>query len=91
MKISLTRTGRKTFLRDKEHNVDAFEVIKTHGYERVNALIIKGFADIPWEGIEFNRLFSKDGILYRFNNWMGEYPYREVEIEEIGQIMEDQQ
>ena len=88
MKIAINRTGRKITLREKERTVDAFEVIKSHGYERVSTLEIEGWNDISWEGIEFNRLFFKDGILFRFNNWLGEYPYREVEIEEIGQIME---
>ena len=89
MKIIINRAGHKIVLSNLEHSVDAVEVIKSHGYERVNILLIEGFADIPWEGIEFNRLFSKDGILFRFNNWLGEHPYRAVEIEEIGRVKEN--
>lgn len=87
MKIEINRTGRKIEIYEK-HSIDAFEIIKAEGYEWVNALDVENRDDVQWEGIEFNRLFIKDGILYRFNEWLGEYPFKGVEIEEIGRVME---
>ena len=89
MKVELNRAGRKIELCSKDQRfADAFEIIKENGYERVNALDVENWKDVQWEGIEFNRLFVKDGIFYRFNNWLGEYPYKSVEVEEIGRVKE---
>lgn len=89
MKIIINRTGHKISLPNLEHTVDAFEVIKAHGYERVNALDVENREAVRWEGIEFNRLFIKNRVLYRFNHWLGEHPYKTVEIEEIGRVKEN--
>lgn len=66
---------------------DAFQVSDEHGYSRVHVLDIENYNEIPWDGIEFNRLLEKDGVLYRFNGWIGEYPFGGIYIEEIGTII----
>lgn len=60
--------------------------MKREGYNTVNPLDIKNYKDIAWEGNEFNRLFSKQDYLYKFNNWIGDYPYKSFEIEKIGML-----
>lgn len=68
------------------NEISIFEVMKMAGYEHINVLDVENYRDIKWEGVEFNNLFAKDGILYRFNKWLGNYPYKSFEIEEIGTI-----
>lgn len=88
MKIKINRTKRKIQIQsDKE--VIAGSILEKHGYKHVNVLDIENHKSIQWEGIEFNRLYTKDGILYRFNNWVGEYPYKVIEIEEIGELQDE--
>lgn len=62
----------------------ADSIIELHGYKRLHPSDIENYNDNKWEGIEFNRLFVKDGILYRFNEWNGLYPYKSLNIQEIG-------
>ena len=85
----IQRTGRVIELHPvkTQNPVNAFTVAEENGYRHLDALDIKNGGDIQWEGIEFNRLLAKDGVLYRFNNWIGEYPFSEgIEIEEIGTV-----
>ncbi|GLB26569.1 hypothetical protein LXJ15735_28100 [Lacrimispora xylanolytica] len=68
------------------NEIIADDVIKYYGYNKINVLDIENHHTIKWEGIEFNRLFAKDGVLYRFNEWNGLYPYKSLNIQEIGKI-----
>ena len=89
MRIELNRTGRKVvFPNIYRCYVDAFGIIKDKGYERVTVLDLENQENVLWEYGEFNRLCVKDGIIYRFNGWVGKYPYEAVEIEEIGIVKE---
>ena len=85
MKVLITRSGNK-IIHDAKNEISVFSLMKKEGYQSVNPLDIEGYEQIKWEGIEFNNLFTKDNILYRFNNWLGTYPYDRIEIEEIGTI-----
>ena len=87
--VSISRTGKLVKLAPiEERNCKATDRIwEEHGYCHIPVLDIVNYAEIQWEGIEFNRLLAKDGVLYRFNNWIGEYPFSEgIEIEGIGTI-----
>lgn len=95
MKFQLNRTCRiecflNPVLAKKESNVDSF--LDKFGFVHIDPLDIEDFEKIPWEGIEFNRLYyskNNKGILpavYRFNKWIGEYPFDGVELQEIGYI-----
>lgn len=85
MEVKVLRNGRKIeYEVDKE--ISVFSVMEKENYEYINPLDIENYKKIKWEGIEFNNLFAKDGILYRFNKWLGTFPYRSLEIEEIGII-----
>ena len=90
MKVEIKRTGRKVELLAIEKTCYAGDVPEQHGYIGVLDSSIQNFMDISWEGIEFNRLYSKGGILYRFNHWLGTYPYNGIELEEIGEIIEEE-
>lgn len=68
------------------NDVSVGSILEKQGYKHVNSLDIENYKGIEWEGIEFNRIYTKDGILYRFSNWVGEYPYKVIEIEEIGEL-----
>ena len=81
--VIINRTGKKEYYKTKDEKI-VDDVLIKNGFGRVLVLDIKNYKDIKWEGIEFNRLFEKNGILYRFNNWTGEYPFPGVEVEEIG-------
>lgn len=83
MKADIIRTKRVIQIQS-DKDIFVGSILEKCGYKPVNVLDIENQKDIPWEGIEFNRLYTKDGILYRFNNWVGEYPYKAIEIEEIG-------
>ena len=85
MKVNIIRTGRKIQL-PSGNDVSAGSILEKHGYKHVNPLDIENYKDIEWQGIEFNRLYIKDGILHRFNEWVGQYPYKAIEIEEIGEL-----
>lgn len=84
MKIKINRTGKKIEI-SSENDVFIGSILEKHDYKHVNPLDIENYKCIEWQGIEFNRLYTKDGILYRFNEWVGEYPYKAIEIEEIGE------
>ena len=90
MVAEINRTGNKIKIsaRPTDSKVcDAATIWEGNGYAHVNPLDIENHKEILWEGIEFNRLLTKDGILYRFNGWLGPYPYnRGIQIEEIGAI-----
>ena len=83
MKVNIIRTGRKIQL-PSGNDVSVGSILEKQGYKHVNPLDIENYKGIEWEGIEFNRLYTKDGKLYRFNEWVGQYPYEAIEIEEIG-------
>lgn len=85
MEAKINRTKRKIQIQS-DRDVFVGSILEKHGYKHVNPLDIENYKGIEWEGIEFNRLYTKDGILYRFNNWVGEYPYKAIEIEEIGKL-----
>ena len=86
----IQRTGKVIELHPvkTQNPVGAFTVAEENGYRHLDALDIKNFGDIQWEGIEAARLLEKGGRLYRFNEWLGRYPYKDIEIEEIGTIKE---
>lgn len=85
MEAKINRTKRKIQIQS-DKDVFVGSILEKHGYKHVNPLDIENHKGIEWEGIEFNRLYTKDGKLYRFNNWVGEYPYKAIEIEEIGEL-----
>ena len=85
MKANIIRTKRIIQIQS-DKDIFVGSILEKCGYKFVNVLDIENQKDIQWEGIEFNRLYTKNGILYRFNNWVGEYPYKAIEIEEIGKL-----
>lgn len=85
MQAKINRTKRKIQF-PSGNDVSAGSILEKQGYKHVNPLYIENYKSIEWEGIEFNRLYTKDGKLYRFNEWVGQYPYKAIEIEEIGEI-----
>lgn len=86
MLATIDRAGKRRELWSNKEDRSAEAVWERHGYTTINPLDIENYKEIKWEGIEFNRLLTKDGILYRFNGWVGCYPYESCEIEEIGRI-----
>ena len=85
MKVEINRTQRKIQLPSGK-DIFVGSILEQHEYKPVNVLDIENHTEIKWQGIEFNGLYTKDGILYRFNEWVGEYPYKAIEIEEIGKL-----
>lgn len=86
MKVKIDRNNRKIqFVSGAEFS--ASKILNRKGFKSVNPLNIENYDDIAWDGNEFNRLFVKDGKLYRFNHWICRYPYEAIEIEEIGYIL----
>lgn len=93
MNVQINRTGEKLYLKKKNDNYrSADSILSEAGYNSINCLDIENRQEIQWKGIEYNRLFAKDNILYRFNEWITfgkdipQYPYNGIEIEEIGTI-----
>lgn len=88
MTVSINRTGREINLipKTKQRYGDAFQISDEYGYNHIPALDIENYNEVSWDGIEFNRLLTKDGLLYRFVRWIGEYPFSGIIIEEIGTV-----
>ena len=88
MTVSINRTGREINLIPKTNQRygTAFQISDEYGYNHVSALDIENCNEVSWDGIEFNRLLTKDGVLYRFVRWIGEYPFSGIIIEEIGTV-----
>lgn len=88
MIVEINRTGKKLAIMKRGNERSVTELATQNGYERIDVLDIENHEDIRWEGIEFNRLLAKDGILFRFNEWLGKYPFEGIVIEEIGKYGE---
>lgn len=87
MYAKINRTGEKINLFPKENQFcrDAMAVAEENGYEHISVHAIDNFHDLPWKGIEFNRLLVKDNGLYWFVEWIGNYPFIGIVIEKIGE------
>lgn len=89
-RVKINRTGKTVLIPidsdSKNRSHDGIEIARQNGYKRVDVLDIEKYQEINWSRAEYNRLVEKDGILYRFNNWIGFYPFTGVELEEIGTI-----
>lgn len=84
LRIETNRTHRKILIAS-HGKVSVDSILEENGYTPISVFDIVNCHQIKWEDFEFNRIYIKDGILYRFNYWTGEhYPYNGIEIEEIG-------
>ena len=88
MVVSINRTGKQIhlFSRNNPNCRAVFEISDEYGYRHVHALEIENFDEINWHGIEFNGLLVKDNVLYKFVEWIGDFPFDGITIEEIGRI-----
>ena len=89
MKIKINRTGNRVCLlrnEDTTYSRAAFEICDSYGYRRIPVLDIENYDFIEWQGIEYNRLLEKDGVIYKFVGWVGKYPFDGITIEEIGYL-----
>jgi hypothetical protein len=89
MKIKINRTGNRVCLLRNDETIysrAAFEILESYGYRRIPVLDIENYDFIEWNGIEYNRLLEKDGVIYKFVEWAGEYPFDGITIEEIGYL-----
>ena len=88
MIISINRENREklALLRNKEtkYTRAAFEIWECYGFKRVPVLDIENYNEIQWEGIEYNRLLERNGVVYRFVGWLGKYPFDGIIVEKIG-------
>lgn len=91
MTIRINRTGRtlKLPMAIGFHTCCAMMLAEEYGFHRVNPLDIAEYRTIQLYGTEINNLIEKDGVLYCFKEWFGEYPYDGIIIEEIGSITND--
>lgn len=83
-KITLPRTPET----ESTHAAD--DIAAAHGFFKIDAMDFKNKFEIHWQGIEFNRLFVRNesgkGIVCKFNEWTGDYPFTGIELEEIGYL-----
>lgn len=89
MKVIINRTQRIQVLRKLGRELEVKDIANRYGFKRVYPLDIDNINSIPWERDEFNRLFKKDGVIYRFNAWTGEFPFDGIELQEIGFVPEE--
>lgn len=87
------RTNRKITLprtTETELTHAAEDIAAAHGFLKIDATDLKNKFEIHWQGIEFNRLFVRNesgkGIVCKFNEWTGDYPFTGIELEEIGYL-----
>lgn len=89
MYIKINRTGKKINLLCKNNPKSYYaidDVLKDYdGFSHILTKDIDNYNFIAWEPIEDCRLWVKNGIVYRVNCWIGEYPFKGIEIEEIGE------
>ena len=90
MIASINRTGHTIWLHPPGDWRHAFAVAEAEGYTVISVLDISNYQSIRWEGVEHSNLMVKDGVLYRFNEWNGVYPFEGIIIEEIGTVKEEQ-
>ena len=89
MIVQINRTSRILELPRLQNECCVRDVAKRYGFQSLLVSDIENADKISWEGIEFNHLYIKDGIVYRFSKWTGEkFPYTGIELEEIGFIPE---
>lgn len=62
------------------------DVLSYYGMKWIDPLDVENLSDVSLKGTEHNRLYSKNGILYLFKEWSGEYPFDGVVVERIGYI-----
>lgn len=89
MVATINRTGNRISLpykNEKSRYYSAGEVAEEYGYRFIPSTDIENSDIIQWKGPECNRLLVKDNILYSFIQWIGEYPFTGIIIEEIGKI-----
>lgn len=84
MKAKSNKTGKIVVLYGKDSY--SGDIASQYGYKHIDIYDFENHQEIIWEGIDFNRLYMKDNIIYRFNQWHGKYPYVGIELEEIGII-----
>lgn len=87
------RTNRKIILPrtpETESTHAAEDIAAAHGFLKIDVTDLKNKFEIHWQGIEFNRLFVRNGagkgIVCKFNEWTGDYPFTGIELEEIGYL-----
>ena len=88
MNITINRTSRFLELPKINNEIDVLTLAEKYGFRWVHPFDIENFESISWEGLEFNRLYEKNGVIYRFNQWILTYPYEGIELQEIGFISE---
>jgi hypothetical protein len=74
------------FYPDMQPTGYATVVLRYYGMIWIDPLDVENLSDVSLEGTEKNRLYSKNGILYLFKKWGGEYPFGGVIVERIGYI-----
>lgn len=87
MTVNINRTGERLALlrnEDTKYTRAAYEIWETYGFRKIAVLDIENYNEVPWDGIEYNRLLQRDGVLYRFVEWLGRYPYDGIIVEKIG-------
>jgi hypothetical protein len=85
--VHIQRTKKRLALlrnKDTKDTKAAFEIWGSYGYKHISALDVKNFNEVPWDGVEYNNLLEKGGILYKFVEWLGHYPFDGIVIENIG-------
>ena len=89
MNIVLNRTARILEFPKRIGETSVLSIAESCGFKWIHPFDIDNFEELSWEGTEFNRLYEKDGVIYRFNQWTGsQYPFDEIELQEIGFIPE---
>jgi hypothetical protein len=87
MTVSINRTGERFALLRNErtkYTNSASEMGDAYGFKHIDVLDVENYGEVLWEGIEYNRLLQRDGVLYRFVEWLGRYPYDGIIVEKIG-------
>ncbi len=78
------------FYPDMQETGYATVVLRYHGMIWIDPLDVENLSRVLLNGLlngtEHNRLYSKNGILYLFKEWSGEYPFDGVVVERIGYI-----
>ena len=85
--VNINRTGERFALLRNErtkYTNSASEIGDAYGFKHIDALDIENYGEVLWDGIEYNRLLQREGVLYRFVEWLGRYPYDGIIVEKIG-------
>lgn len=89
MNVKLTIGGERTTvvqLAKQMGECAVIQILERNNFTHIDPSDISNIDELKQHNIRFNALSEKDGKVYQFDHWIGEYPFAGIELIEIGYI-----